>query len=253
MPCVGVIGTGLIGASIGLAARERGWDSLGCDRDPAAATGALRNGAIDRIAERDEIYAAADVVIIAAHVSGTLEEIISLRRRALREDQLIIDVASVKEPIARAADGIATFVPTHPMAGGERRGPDAARSNLFEGRIWCFVPTADELRSAQARVFVEALGATSLAVEAREHDAIVALTSHLPQFIAYAFTQCVSERASSDPALVDSLCGPAARELLRLGRSSPQMWDEIFAANGEALHSELQRFRKAIDARRISG
>jgi prephenate dehydrogenase len=253
MPCVGIVGTGLIGASIGLAARGRGWEALGCDRDPAAESVALRNGAIDRVAERDEIYGTADVVVIAAHVSGTLEEIMSLRRRALRDDQLIIDVASVKAPIARAADGIVTFVPTHPMAGGERRGPDAARSDLFEGRIWCFVPTPDELRSAQARVFVEALGATSLAVEAAEHDAIVALTSHLPQFIAYAFTQCVSERASSDPALVDALCGPAARELLRLGRSSPQMWDEIFAANREALQQELQRFRKAIDARRISG
>ena len=253
MPCVGIVGTGLIGASIGLAARGRGWEALGCDRDPAAESVALRNGAIDRVAERDEIYGTADVVVIAAHVSGTLEEIMSLRRRALRDDQLIIDVASVKAPIARAADGIVTFVPTHPMAGGERRGPDAARSDLFEGRIWCFVPTSDELRSAQARVFVEALGATSLAVEAAEHDAIVALTSHLPQFIAYAFTQRVSERASSDPALVDALCGPAARELLRLGRSSPQMWDEIFAANREALQQELQRFRKAIDARRISG
>lgn len=253
MPCLGIIGTGLIGASIGLAARERGWDVLGCDRDPAAASSALRNAAIARIAERDEIYAVADVVAIAAHVSGTLEEIASLRRRALRDDQLIIDVASVKAPIERAADGIATFVPTHPMAGGERRGPDAARSDLFEGRVWCYVPTSDELRTAQARVFVEALGAISLEVDAREHDAIVALTSHLPQFIAYAFNQCVSERASSDPALVDALCGPAARELLRLGRSSPQMWDEIFAANREALQSELQRFRKVIDARRISG
>jgi len=135
MPCVGIVGTGLIGASIGLAARGRGWEALGCDRDPAAESVALRNGAIDRVAERDEIYGTADVVVIAAHVSGTLEEIMSLRRRALRDDQLIIDVASVKAPIARAADGIVTFVPTHPMAGGERRGPDAARSDLFEGRI----------------------------------------------------------------------------------------------------------------------
>jgi prephenate dehydrogenase len=253
MPCVGIVGTGLIGASIALAARERGWEALGCDRDPAAASGALRKGAIDRIAERDEIYAVADVVVIAAHVSGTLEEILSLRRRELREDQLIVDVASVKAPIVRAADGIATFVPTHPMAGAERRGPDAARSDLFADRIWCVVPTSDELRTAQARVFVEALGATSLDVEAGEHDAIVALTSHLPQFLAYAFAQCVSERASSDPALVDALCGPAARELLRLGRSSPQMWDEIFTTNREALQRELRRFRKALDASRLSG
>jgi prephenate dehydrogenase len=253
VPRLGVIGTGLIGASIGLAARARGWEVLGCDRDPAAASGALRVGAIDRIAERDEIYASSDVVAIAAHVSGTLEEVASLRRRALRDDQLIIDVASVKVPVARAADGIATFVPTHPMAGGERRGPDAARSDLFEGRVWCYVPTSDELRSAQAAAFAGALGANPIPVDAQEHDAIVALTSHLPQLVAYAFAQRVSERAQTDPALVDALCGPAARELLRLGNSSPQMWDEIFSANREALQLELTRLRKALDDRRLSG
>jgi prephenate dehydrogenase len=253
VPRLGVIGTGLIGASIGLAARARGWEVLGCDRDPAAASGALRVGAIGRIAERDEIYASSDVVAIAAHVSGTLEEVASLRRRALRDDQLIIDVASVKVPIARAADGIATFVPTHPMAGGERRGPDAARKDLFEGRVWCYVPTSDELRSAQAAAFAGALGANPIAVGAQEHDAIVALTSHLPQLVAFAFAQRVSERAQTDPALVDALCGPAGRELLRLGNSSPQMWDEIFSANREALQQELTRLRKALDDRRLSG
>ena len=101
--------------------------------------------------------------------------------------------------------------------------------------------------------FIESLGAKPVKIEAREHDAIVALTSHLPQLIAYAFSQCVSERSSQDPALVDALCGPAARELLRLGRSSPQLWDEIFTANNQALRAELTRFLAAIDDRRISG
>lgn len=253
MPRLGIIGTGLIGASIGLAAHARGWEVLGYDRDPAAASGALVGDAIDRVAERDEIYAACSVVAIAAHVSGTLEEIGTLRRRILHREQLIIDVSSVKAPIAAAAEGITAFVPTHPMAGGERHGPGAARADLFEGRCWCYVPSADEARTLQARAFIESLGAKPVKVEAREHDAIVALTSHLPQLIAYAFSQCVSERASENPELVDALCGPAARELLRLGRSSPQLWDEIFSANNHALRAELARFLAAIDDRRISG
>ncbi len=253
MPRLGIIGTGLIGASIGLASRARGWDVLGYDRDPAAASGALVGDAIDRVADRDEIYAACSVVVIAAPVSGTLEEIAALRGRIFHREQLIIDISSVKEPIAKAANGIAAFVPTHPMAGGERHGPGAARDDLFEGRSWCYVPSADESRTSQAIAFIESLGAKPVKIEAREHDAIVALTSHLPQLIAYAFSQCVSERSSQDPALVDALCGPAARELLRLGRSSPQLWDEIFTANNQALRAELTRFLAAIDDRRISG
>lgn len=253
MPRLGIIGTGLIGASIGLAARLRGWEALGYDRDPAAAAGALRADAIDRISERDDIYAACDAVVIAAHVSGTLDEIAGLRRRPLRDDQLIIDVASVKAPIAHAAADIDAFVPTHPMAGSERRGPAAARADLFEGRVWCYVPTASDVRTAQAAAFVQVLGARAVAVDAQEHDAVVALTSHLPQLVAYAFTQCVNERAAQNAELVDALCGPAARELLRLGRSSPQMWDEIFRENRDALARELHRFQRALDDRRLSG
>ncbi|HTX56713.1 MAG TPA: prephenate dehydrogenase/arogenate dehydrogenase family protein [Candidatus Acidoferrales bacterium] len=253
MPQLGVIGTGLIGASIALAAQNRGWEVLGFDRDPAAVSTALVSDAIDRVAERDEIYARCSIVVIAAHVSGTLDEVLELRRRVLRGDQLVVDVASVKEPIAFAGAAVAAFVPTHPMAGGERRGPGAARADLFQGRTWCYVPTADDLRTERAKAFIQEMGATPLAVDAHEHDEIVALTSHLPQLLAYVFTQCVNERAGVDPALVDALCGPAARELLRLGRSSPQMWDEIFSANHDALRHELTRFLEAIDDRRIPG
>ncbi|HUA10202.1 MAG TPA: prephenate dehydrogenase/arogenate dehydrogenase family protein [Candidatus Acidoferrales bacterium] len=252
MPRLGIIGTGLIGASIGLAARASGWDVAGYDRDPAAVSGALVAGAIDAVAERDEIYATCNVVAIAAHVSGTLDEIVALGRRDLRGDQLVIDVASVKAPIAKAAASIAAFVPTHPMAGSERRGPGAARSDLFRDRVWCYVP-AGEQRTAQARAFIAELGARPVAVDAAEHDRIVALTSHLPQLLAFAFTRRVGERSTSDPEIVDALCGPVARELLRLGRSSPQMWDEIFRANADAIRAEFARLLEAIDDRRLSG
>jgi prephenate dehydrogenase len=249
MPRLGIIGTGLIGASIGLAAHARGWEVLGHDRDPAAASGALIGEAIDRVAERDEIYAQCAVVAIATHISGTIEELATLRRRNLRSDQLVIDISSVKAPVALAAKGLDAFVPTHPMAGGERHGPGAARADLFEGRNWCYVPTADEARTAHARSFIEELGAKAVRVDPHEHDAIVALTSHLPQLLAYAFTQCVGERSAQNPELVDALCGPAAREFLRLGRSSPQMWDEIFSANNHALRAELTRFLATLDER----
>jgi prephenate dehydrogenase len=246
VPHLGIVGTGMMGASVGLAAAARGWEVTGWDVDPAASEGARRAGAIDRVAEHDEVYARSDVVVIAAHTAATIEEVRGLRSRALPRAQLVIDIASVKAAVAAAGASVSCFVATHPMAGSERRGPGAARADLFDGRTWCYVPTGDEMHTARARDFIAGFGARPVAVDAEEHDKIVALTSHLPQLIAYAFTQSVSERSQIDPELVDALCGPAARELMRLGRSSPLMWDEIFAANRSALDSEFERFSKAI-------
>ncbi|HTU70786.1 MAG TPA: prephenate dehydrogenase/arogenate dehydrogenase family protein [Candidatus Baltobacteraceae bacterium] len=254
MSRLGIIGTGLIGASVGLAARSREWEVFGYDSTAEGLRGALGCGAIDSAVEQPSaIYATCDVIVIAAHLNATLAEVAALRSRPLRDDQLVIDVASVKEPVARAGAGVGAFVPTHPMAGGEQRGPAAARSDLFRGRTWCYVPTADERRTAAARVFVAKLGAEPVAVDAAQHDRIVALTSHVPQLVAFAFAQCVNERAVQAPELVEALCGPVARELLRLGRSSQPMWDEIFAANAGAVRAELAHLEEVIDDRRIPG
>jgi prephenate dehydrogenase len=249
---LGIIGTGLIGASIGLAARGRGWRVLGYDVDSHATSQAQLVGALDRIAERDEIYETCALVGIATHIKGTLDEIEALRKRPARDDLLVIDIASVKEPIARAAGGIASFVPTHPMAGSERSGPEAARADRFEGRTWCYVPTADAQRTTRARAFVASLGAMPVAVDAKKHDRTVALTSHLPQLVAYVLSERINERAREDAELVAALCGPAARELLRLGRSSRAMWDEIFEINGADVETELTKLREALDDRRLS-
>ena len=249
---IGIIGTGLIGASIGLACRERGDEVLGCDIDAGAFAAAIRSHAVDRAASRDELYECCDVVVIAAHLRATLAEMAELREHPLRRNQLVIDVASVKAPIAAAAHHIPAFIPTHPMAGSEQRGASAARADLFSGRSWCYVPTTDEARTQAARDFIERFGARPVAVDAHDHDRIVALTSHLPQLIAYAFTRCVAELAAIDPETTDALCGRITHELLRLGRSSPQMWDEIFAANASEIDSARIQVEAALNARWLS-
>jgi prephenate dehydrogenase len=254
MARLGIIGTGMIGGSIGMAARARGWEVRGYDRDPVVARCAIDLHAIDRNAERDDIYESCDVVAIAAHVDATVEEVRSLHGRTFRADQLVIDVASVKEPIAFAASGIDAFVPTHPMAGSERSGPTGARADMFEGRTWCYIPVRDTARTERACAFITELGARAVAIrDAEEHDRIVALTSHLPQRIAYAFTELVDELARRDPAAVDALCGPVARELLRIGRSSMAMWSDIFAANEENIERAFERLTEVLDDRRFSG
>jgi prephenate dehydrogenase len=238
---LGIIGTGLIGASIGLAARTQAASVLGCDASATATAEALSAGAIDAIAPRDQIYATCDVIVIATHLDGTLAELQHLQASPTAA-QLVIDVASVKLPVVRAANGIANFVPTHPMAGSQRRGASSARADLFVARTWAYVLTADETRVRAARTFIEGLGAIPVAFDAAEHDKIVALTSHLPQVLASSFAAGLHSRASFDAEKLDALCGPAARELLRLGESPFGMWREILRYNAEHVTREARLF-----------
>ncbi len=251
---VGIIGTGLIGSSIGFACRERGDTVVGFDQDTSTLRFAVVRGAIDDTATRSEIYATCEAVVIALPLDVTIDEVCSLAERSFRPEQFVIDVASVKSPIEEAGRGIEVFVPTHPMAGSEKTGPTGARGDLFERRWWCYVSTRDEDRTQAARAFIDRLGAYPCGVDAREHDRIVATTSHLPQLVAYAFKRCVDGLVTSmDGRTVSALCGPVAQELLRIAESPRAMWDPIFAANAAEIEDALERLEREIDDRRISG
>lgn len=245
---LGIVGTGLIGGSIGIAARARGWRVIGYDLHEPASREALDAGAIDEAVHRAQLYDRSDVVVIAAHVQGTLAELTRLALERPSRPKLMIDVASVKAPVARAGSVIDRFVPTHPMAGTERSGAANARGDLFEGRSWAVIETGDQTATGNAHAFVTSLGAHAVAVDAQEHDRIVALTSHLPQLLASAFAGRVHERRLNDAAAVDALCGPTAKELLRLGRSPFAMWRDIFASNGDAIARELRGLSAALTA-----
>jgi prephenate dehydrogenase len=122
------------------------------------------------------------------------------------------------------------------MAGSERSGPAAARADLFEGRTWLYDRSADARLVARLREVVELLGARPVAIDLAQHDRMVALTSHLPQLIAFAFADAVGDLGQ--PA--DAYFGPTARELLRLGASSRALWREIFDANAGEIAAALR-------------
>jgi prephenate dehydrogenase len=232
---LGIAGTGLIGASIGLRARAAGMRVFGFDPSFEHARAAAEAGAIDEAVSRDELYRHADLVAIAAPVGATIDEVRALVAQPPRAE-LIFDVASVKGPIAVAAAGLAHFVASHPMAGSERSGPAAARADLFEDRTWLYDRSADAQLADRLRAFVALLGARPVAIDLTEHDRMVALTSHLPQLIAFAFADTV--RNLGEPA--DAYFGPTARELLRLGASSRELWREIFDANASEISAALR-------------
>lgn len=242
MRTLGIVGTGLIGGSLGIRARENGWRVVGYDLEHAAAEEAARCGALDEALAREAVLDRADVLAIAAHVAGTVRELERLRQSPPRKARLIVDVSSVKAPIVRASLGVSHFVATHPMAGRECSGPGAARGDLFEGRPWLYVPSGEPELDARAAAFISEFGATPVAVDADEHDRAVALTSHVPQLLATVFAGRLKGRN------LEAYAGPAAREFLRLARSSSAMWHDIVDANREHIARELRAFAADLDA-----
>ncbi len=241
---LGIFGVGLIGGSIGLRARRNGLEVLGYDSDPAALEEARAAGAIDTIVTRDEVSERAGVLVIAAHLGATLRESERLRERGDAPCALILDVASVKSPVVAAAQGLKNFVATHPMAGGERSGASNARADLFEGHPWAYVPSGDAKLDIRACDFIVSLGGVPLAMSAEEHDRIVAITSHVPQVFAYRYARLLREKEGN----AERLCGPVAREMLRIASMNPVMWGEILSANATNVESDLRRLAAELEA-----
>lgn len=240
-PVVGVAGVGLIGGSIALRSRELGWDVVGWDHDPAAVDVARRRGALTGSAPSLAALAGAvDTLVLAGPVDVTLDhiaEVSALSTVAVRAS-LILDVGSVKAPVARAGFSLAAFVPTHPIAGSERSGPAAARADLFAGCKWAYDPGFRPEALERARRFIVAMGAEPLAFESSAHDALVALTSHLPQTLSVALGARFSEGLRDGGAV--ALTGTGMRSMLRLAASSFSMWRPVLAANAGPLAQEVR-------------
>lgn len=257
-PIVGIAGVGLIGASIGLRATACGYDVLGWDRDPAAAGVAFERRAIARIAPTfAQLAERAETLVLATPLDGTL----SLLRELARYPPgatLVLDVASVKGAVARAAAPLPAFVATHPIAGSERSGPAAARADLFAGRIWTYDPGAADVAVTACRAFIGDMGARPYALANEEHDRIIALTSHLPQVLAVVLGARLGPELER-PDVV-ALCGTGIRSMLRLGESAWPIWRAIVEANGGSIAQEVRKLAgdlsavaDALDAARHDG
>jgi prephenate dehydrogenase len=234
---VGILGVGTIGGSIGMRARRNGAYVLGSDCSAAALDAARDSGAIDAIAVPDSLPYAADVVVIATHLEATLSELARLASQAKVSRALLLDVSSVKAPVVRAARGLRNFVGTHPMAGSERSGANGARTDLFEGCSWAYVPSGSDELDGRAVEFIRSCGAAPIAIEAEEHDRCVALTSHLPQIVASCYAALLRQNGPDSQLL----CGPVARELLRIANMNPAMWGDILRANAHNVEPQLRR------------
>lgn len=241
---IGIAGPGLVGGSIGLRAREAGLAVTGWDVDDGNLRLALERGALSASASSlEELAAASDVLVLAAPLDAILEQLGQLASLE-RLPSLTLDVASVKAPVARAGRGLRGFVATHPIAGSERAGVDAARSGLFEEKVWAYDAGAGPATVELLKAFITGMGALPLPIDPLEHDRIVALTSHLPQLLSVALGRHLEPSLSSTS--VSALCGTGMASMLRLAASPWPMWRPILASNAEPVAQEVRELAAVL-------
>jgi len=245
---VTVIGTGLIGASVGLAAKRRGATVAGFDSDLGSAKAAAERGAIEEIGGTIEAaLAEADVAVVAVPV-GQLAAQVRAVLDASREHTTVTDVGSTKAAVCAAANRSPRFVGGHPVCGSEARGPEHASADLFDGATWFLSPLAQSEPSRYRLVhgFVAELGATPVAIDPVAHDRLVALTSHLPHVLANVLVnQAGATRIDGHEPL--SSAGGSLRDMTRVAGANPRIWVDIFLENAGALRSELTEHRRGLE------
>ena len=233
------MGVGLIGGSVGLSARNSGWDVIGADR-PEVLEEAVSLGAVDRPSTLKEVRSA-ELVVLAAPIS----KVTGLVAELPPTSALVTDVASAKTAIVREAEAQGLrFVGGHPMAGSQLSGVANARADLFKGARYFLTPTDKTDPDAYREVagFVRSLGAIPTAVDPEKHDLLMAALSHLPHLMAAALLKVASD--ISPEAL--SFAGPSFRDLTRVGASNPSLWSDILAENAPALGEALGAFAGAM-------
>ena len=245
---LGIIGTGLIGASVGLAAKRAGVERVaGYDFDEAARDGAQARGAIDEIcAQADELLAhALDLVVVAVPVLA-LQTTLS---HVLQGDWdcAVTDVGSTKANLAEAIQD-PRFVGGHPVTGSEAHGPEHGTADLFDGATWFLTPTtrSDPKRYRLVHGFVSALGATPVAIDPDAHDRLVSITSHLPHALANVLVnQAGAGRIEGHDPL--AAAGGSLRDMTRVAGANPRIWVDIFLENAGPLQESLAEHRRRIE------
>jgi prephenate dehydrogenase len=243
-----VVGTGLIGASAGLAARRAGVGTvLGWDPDAGHLALAAERGAVEPAADLGAAVGAAEIVLVASPVSELPRTVRDVLDRAA-EGCTVTDVGSTKQPVAAAAGGDPRFVGGHPICGAETRGPERATAELFDGATWFLTPTAatapERLRAVHG--LVAALGARPVAIGPDAHDRLVAVTSHLPHVLANVLlNQAGSTRIDGHDPL--QAAGGSLKDMTRIGGANPRIWVDIFLDNREALAGALAEQRRQLE------
>jgi prephenate dehydrogenase len=247
IPTLAVVGVGLLGGSIALAARQRRLAGriVGADRNAAALAAAQERGMLDEgHTDACEAVAEASLVVFCTPVDRIAEHVAACAT-ACRPGTLLTDVGSTKSAIVRRLAGRlppgVNFVGSHPLAGSEKTGPENARADLFEGRLVVLTPVGDPPAAVWTiGDFWRALGARVETMSPEKHDEVLATTSHLPHLVASALAGVL-------PQEWRPLTATGFRDTTRLAAASPELWQAIFLSNQPALLEALDRYRAHLE------
>jgi prephenate dehydrogenase len=245
-----IVGTGLLGSSVGLAARAAGVpEVVGVDANRHELRDAYRLEAITVPARSVEEAADGADLVVAATPVRALAEVLS-RAHAANPSAVLSDVGSTKShllaELASLSTNLGRVIPGHPMAGSEQRGAQAARADLFHGAAWVLTPAAHVDHTALRRVthFVRGLGGRPLILDPQLHDQVVAFASHLPQLAATALMGAVAQVQA--PAALRSLVASGFRDTTRIAASEPDLWVDICTTNSPSIVAALDALSERI-------
>jgi prephenate dehydrogenase len=244
---IAVVGTGLIGASVGLAAQRHGVSVAGWDVDERALGVAAERGAVEAASSLEEALAGAELAVVAAPIAALPAQVAAVLA-ATGEETTVTDVGSTKASVVAAAAGSPRFVGGHPIAGLESRGAEHASAGIFEGATWFLTPTAstDNERHRAVHGFVSSLGAVPVAIDPVAHDRLVALTSHVPHVLAnVVVNQAGATRVEGHEPLANA--GGSLRDMTRIAGANPRIWTDIFLDNADAVREALAEHRRRIE------
>ena len=251
MAGVALVGTGLIGASLGLALRRAGVTVRGFDQDPACLARAVERGAVDSAAGTlAEVMAGAGAAFVAVPVSGVAGAV----RAALEAGVAAVsDVGSVKAAVVRSVEAgvpatdTVCFVGGHPMAGSDQDGVEGADADLFAGATWVLTPTerTDPAAFTRIRELVAAVGAEVVAVDPELHDSLVATVSHVPHLMSATLMKVATD-ASPNRDTLFRLAAGGFRSMTRTSHQAPGIWPDIFVENRDAIVAALDQYLTAL-------
>jgi len=249
---VAIIGFGLLGTSLGLALKDKGYERIGWSRRPESRVQALKNKVVDKVFDTaEETVANADITVICLPVPMIIDFCAKFAK-CWKKGAVVTDVGSVKEKIVRTVTPVLSrkgvcFVGGHPMAGSEQSGADAAQRDLYEGAMVFLTPAAKKSprQVSEVATLWRRAGAEVMEIDASIHDMTVAHTSHVPHIVSAIMT-LTTLGDSKSRAVREKGCAGGFRDTTRIASSAPQMWREIIESNSPAIIKVISEFEKNL-------
>jgi len=253
---VGIVGLGLMGGSLSLALKKHSKDYyfIGLDHNEEHCSQALKLGLVDEITTSLETLKTCDIIFLTIPVDGIIA--VTKQLGSLPDDCTVIDLGSTKEKISLSIPSEIrhNFVAAHPMTGTEKFGPTAAVEDLYSDKVvvLCDMKKSGEHQGKVAKKLFSDIGMNIVCMGSKEHDRHAAFISHMPHALSYAIANSVIKQEDSESII--ALAGGGFKDMSRIAKSSPNMWEDIFRQNKnnvleaiQTLQSELKKCQKMVE------